>query len=314
MTEGVRRERHGRPLTPRAAVLITLCVLVAGCSVIKVGYGQVDRLIHWYAERYVSLTPEQGESLRRRVVSLRAWHCGSQLPAYSGWLRRTHEEVRGPVSSARIGERFGQGVDLLRELARAASPHLSALLATLSREQVVELFASLEKRNEEYREEWVDITRRELENKRAEVATRRIESWIGPLLPVQERAVASWSRSLATAGADLLENRRRWQAALRSALEHRGSGERFVAEIGRLLGEPEQTWSAEFALKVRANREASFVMLAEVAAAMDESQRRHLAREVAKTAGELQDLACAPGGAPRASGPAWLASAIAGVD
>jgi len=291
---------------PRLAIALRItfaalaCLAVASCSLVQLGYGHAPRLVSWYLDDYVSLTSEQTDLLRGRLARLQDWHCRTQVATYALWLRQAHGDARAGVRSERVEERFEQALGHLRTLGRAAAPHASALLGTFSPAQVEELTRSFEKHNAEYREEWVEIPQAAFENKRIKAATKRLEGWIGSLTMAQERIVAAWSRALVTGREDLLENRRRWQAGLRDALARRSDGDAFAERIRQLMSEPERVWTEDYGRKVKANREITFRMLADIAATLDEDQHGHLAREVAGTAAELERLSCVGRPAPAA--------------
>ena len=96
--------------------------LLAGCSVVRLAYSQLDRWLAWRVEEYVTLTPGQRAWLGERLQTHLAWHCRTQVPAYADWLRSLLAELeRVPPDSARLSDH-----------ARQVGRFLDAMLETLA--------------------------------------------------------------------------------------------------------------------------------------------------------------------------------------
>jgi hypothetical protein len=282
----------------RGWLLAGALLLVAACSAVQFGYSQLDRIVYWYVDDYLPLSAEQGAALKPRIARLVQWHCTTQLPAYTAWLRAVQADLLAGAGPERLDRHVDQAIGFLREIGKALAPEAAALLAQASPQQIAALFEAMDRRSREYREDWVDAAPQEIARRRDKRMRARIEGWIGPLNPPQEQALERWSRSQAPTGASFLDSRHRWQAALRQALERRGNGAAFGEDIRTLFARPETIWNPDYLRAAQANRARTLELLAALAAALDDSQRRHLELEVATTAGDLEKLACT-GGAPR---------------
>ncbi len=276
----------------KSTIAFLLAALATGCSSIQIGYGQLDRLIFWYADDYLPLTAAQEAVLKPRVANLIEWHCSTQLPAYADWLRGVGAELSVGSSPERLDARLEQAGQFMREIARAAVPDAGVLLAGVSEEQVTALREAMEQRNREYFKKWVEKPPRELENARSKHLRKRVKAWIGSLNPAQEQAIDAWARGIEKTGEDALESRRRWQAALGETLSRRKTNPAFTAELMAIFVHPENFWTAAYARKLEANRELTLNTLLVIAESMDEKQRGRLSREVNAMAGDLEKLAC----------------------
>jgi hypothetical protein len=57
--------------------IIGLCVaslLLASCSLVKLGYGQLPDLTYWWIDSYIDVTDAQTPRLRRELDELAQWH------------------------------------------------------------------------------------------------------------------------------------------------------------------------------------------------------------------------------------------------
>ncbi|MFX4002045.1 hypothetical protein ACJBX4_10435, partial [Streptococcus suis] len=70
----------------RLLLLFLTTVLLAACSMVQVGYNQLDRLIAWRLDDYLPLDSTQRAAVQPALTRWVDWHCSSQLPGYAGWL------------------------------------------------------------------------------------------------------------------------------------------------------------------------------------------------------------------------------------
>ena len=85
----------------RPAVLM-LCVLAllltGGCSLVRLGYSQLDTIAGWMAHDYFDLEATQREAFRQRFERLHAWHRREQLPEYAQFLSETRSRAQRGAS------------------------------------------------------------------------------------------------------------------------------------------------------------------------------------------------------------------------
>jgi hypothetical protein len=132
----------------KALILLTAAVTLAACGP-RWYYPNLDWLIPWYVDDYISLDSRQSTELGRRLVSLLDWHCRTQLPDYAGFLR----EMRRDAAEGRIDiQRFSDYNERIRGywdiLIARIGPEVVTLMASASDEQIRELFDNLERENQ----------------------------------------------------------------------------------------------------------------------------------------------------------------------
>ncbi len=270
---------------PRAwfALCAALVLLAtAGCSMVRIGYGQLDTLAGWTAQDYFDLDPAQRETFNERFTRLHAWHRREQLPEYARFF-----------SEARVRAERGLGeADLLwlidgiksryAAVAARAAPDAAELLAGLTPAQVEHLKRELDKANRkflrEHRSNESEEQRRAAQDKRT---LAQLRDWVGPLTEAQQQQLAAPMRALPLIDRLRHEDRLRRQKEFLALLESRqGDRVQFTARVRDWLvhwerGRPpvlarafDESWKQRAAFYAAADR------------LLTHAQRGHLARRL----------------------------------
>src|SRR5450432_466068 len=143
------RNRFRSPII--AALSLVLCVLVAGCSLLKLGYGQASPLAFRWLDGYVDFDDAQSLRVRTALGEAMAWHRRTQLPDYVDLLVRAEAEVQGDSTPERMcawgRELKGRGDTMLEY----ALPTIVEVALTLSPTQITNIEKRQAKTNAEYR-------------------------------------------------------------------------------------------------------------------------------------------------------------------
>jgi hypothetical protein len=92
--------------------IIGLCVaslLLASCSLVKLGYGQLPDLTYWWIDSYIDVTDAQTPRLRRELDELAQWHRTNELPRLALLLQKAQQLAPGPISPAQACALFEDG-------------------------------------------------------------------------------------------------------------------------------------------------------------------------------------------------------------
>jgi len=82
----------------RGLLLLVLALLLGGCSMLRVGYSQLDTVAGWMAHDYFELEPAQRDAFNRSFQRLHQWHRREQLPDYARFFGELRERVhRAPA-------------------------------------------------------------------------------------------------------------------------------------------------------------------------------------------------------------------------
>jgi hypothetical protein len=182
------RSRARSPII--AALALVLVGVLAGCSLLKLGYGQASPLAFRWLDRYVDFDDAQSLTVRAALDDALAWHRRTQLPDYVQLLARAESEVVGDATPERMcawaGEIRGRMAPVLQYLA----PTVADVALTLSPAQIAHIEKRVADTNREYRDEHLqrDPQRREKAQVKREV--ERAEMLYGDLDEAQRKLVA----------------------------------------------------------------------------------------------------------------------------
>lgn len=277
----------------RRLVIFASAAALAGCAlVINVGYSLVDSALVWYVRDYFPMDARQEATLKAGLAEVRQWHCETQLPRYSAWLRAVGGELDRGMTRDEVGRRAAEIQAHWREVLERLAPVLERTFATATDAQIAELAANFANSNRDYRRDWVDLPADALARKRYERAVKQFSRWIGGLNAVQADEVRRWSERFDPTGAEWAAYRERWQAALLETLKARAQPAASGDAVVRLFVDYDVLWSPELRRRIAANRSATLDMIHDVARLMSDAQRRQAAERAESYAREFDRLAC----------------------
>lgn len=278
----------------RLILIVLAATLVSGCAV-RYAYSQLDWLVPRYVRDFVTLDSVQRAALDARLADRLQWHCASELPVYSSFLRELDQSLLNGSMSPAVLEAYAQRAESLwRKLVVALAPDAGDLLATLDAEQIAELSRSFEERNRKARAEFLEPDEAERVAQRIERMERRLQRWLGRMNPAQREALTQWSVTLEPTTEAWLENRVAWQSRLIALLQEEGEPGAVREGLTGLLVAPDAAWPEDYRAAVERNRDKTLTLLVRLYELADEPQRQRLSRRLTSFAGQFDRLACAP--------------------
>lgn len=286
-----------RPIVRRSiiGVLATALVLAtAGCSLVKLGYGQASGLTYRWLDRYVDFDNEQSLKVRQALDEALAWHRRTQLPDYVQLLARAEVEIAADTTPERMcawaGELRGRIEPVLQQLA----PTIADVARTLSPAQLANIEKRFAETNEEYRDDHLQRNRERRYKAEVKREVERAEMLYGRLDAAQRDLVAySVTTSPYDAEVAYAERRERQQDVLslvRRLREANGSRDDAVADVRAYLGgidrSPRESYR-RYAERVSAHRCALASQLHNSASA---AQRSEAAKKLAGYRADARDL------------------------
>lgn len=276
----------------RIALLIASLVLLGSCSRLELAYRNLDWLIPWSLDNYVSLSKEQKAWLKPRLVTHIAWHCKTQLPAYADWLQRSQTLTsEAQPQAARFDAQFADFRHAVDAIIVQVTPDLTELLRGLSDEQAKELRESLARQNKEQREDYLQPSLAEQIDERAERMEERLQPWFGRLHSEQKARIKAWSQQLGDYNQGWLDNNLRWQQAFLAAVHDR-QGEQFPEQMQRLLQQRMSFWEPAYQQRFLAAEAALGELFADLVSNADAKQRERLQTRLAGARKQLNALTC----------------------
>ncbi|MGB5746214.1 MAG: DUF6279 family lipoprotein [Desulfobacterales bacterium] len=283
------------------AAIILLVVVLAGCGP-RLVYQHLDWLIPWYVSDYISLDSDQKNMLEARLSKLLDWHCRTQLPAYATMLRALGQDLAAsspPVDAAALQVYTTRLITLWKELLYQIGPDIAAILATATDTQIDELFNNLEKQNQKFKKEYVDLPPDELILNREKRMVKRTKYWISKLNPQQKQAVSDWNLQLTPIAEDWLQNREIIQAEARSLLVQRHDNPGFRDAIQELIINPESMRTPEYQRKIDFNTAVTIRYMVRLNKLLTEKQRSYLLDQIESLAADFDTLSCDPATLPK---------------
>ncbi len=178
---------------------LLLALLLSGCSAVRLGYNQAPELGYWWLDSYFDFTETQTSRVRTDLATLQAWHRSNELPIYLGLLDKVQRLTPANVTPDQLCELYTEFLPRLSVTVDQAEPTLSAVTLMLKPEQLAHLARQLDKRNETWREEWLDGTPGERRARHVKRLVDRAESLYGRLDAAQR---AGLRESVATSQYD----------------------------------------------------------------------------------------------------------------
>lgn len=228
---------HPAKLLQFAAVWVAVTLLV-GCSLVQLAYNNLDWLIPWYVDDYITLRGPQERLLDELVRKELGWHRTTQLPQYAAWLEELSQDVASGFTDARLTQHLDRFEEFRKALMLETATHTAALLATVSQAQVVELFDNFETYNRRFYEKYIGESQEELQRRRIDRMEGIFADWLGPLTARQRAALEHWSRQRGSIAPEILAYRQRWQARLGELLLYRTDEPRFTRDMQLLFVNP----------------------------------------------------------------------------
>ena len=279
----------------RHILTILLMIGVSGCG-LRMTYPNLDWLIPWYVDDYITLNQEQRRLLEERLIPALDWHCHTQLPAYSQMLKNLAYDLndpRQPLSVERLHTYADQLEILWRAIKGQIGPEVADILATASDEQLAELFENVEQRNNTFKAEYVDIPLDQLEKKRRKKMIKRLNRWFSETTPVQKQAVVDWSAEIRPLAADGLDHRQHVTVELKNLLTRRGDPD-FKDAFVDLLVNIDQRRSAHYQNNIDVNTDLTLMLLAKIERSLTPTQRSYLRGRINAFSADFDKLNCDP--------------------
>ncbi|MCC5861523.1 MAG: hypothetical protein JJT93_06395 [Gammaproteobacteria bacterium] len=268
----------------RTVMPLLAIALLAGC-VARLAYHNAEGYVVREVARYVDLDPAQRALVRDTVRDGLAWKGTMRSDDYAGFLRELAGDLGGLDRNG--WERYLlQGSVYLEELGGQLAPQFAALLQSLDAAQREAFFAELERRNTELADERAEIDDPAAE--RSAQLERQLRRWLGRLTAEQQALIAGRAGEFETTADLWLAQRRRWQQALRDALEADDAGSCGV--VVSLLLEPQALWPEEYAGILERNRERSLDLLGALSGSLSEAQWQRAERRLERYARTLEGI------------------------
>lgn len=274
-------------------LIVFASLSIMGCSS-KLAYDNLDWLIYWYMDDYVELSDHQEDRFDAYLARWIDWHRSKELPAYQEQLQQLRAHIKNDaLDKQTIAYHLEQARQHVETLRVKLAPDLAELASELTDEQVIYLFAALEKENREEEEEILerrDKSAAELKEDLIEQVEEEFEDRMGDLTDTQERIIGRYAPQFQRSGLLWIEYRRAIQNAARRLFIQRDDKARFVDKMTRLMMEPDAYRSQEYLALRESNRALSLELTTELVQTLNADQKAHLLDKVDNWLETIEDL------------------------
>lgn len=275
----------------RRLAWLMLPLLLAGCSALRLGYGNGPMLASWWVDSQFDTTAEQAPRVRAALADWFAWHRATQLPDYVQGLAEAATLGVNPVTPAQVCAQYAAWQQRIWRAFDRAVPQLAELARSLSPAQIDHFERHQARRQAELQAESAQPDAAERQQALLKRTVERFETFYGPLEPGQRQLLAAalqaspleaerWLAERRARNAEVVRSLRQWQAE--------GSDLATVqAGLRRLGGEVLRSPRPEYAAYSQRLVQANCAMVAQVHNGASATQRQRL---VAKLQGWQADL------------------------
>jgi Family of unknown function (DUF6279) len=228
-----------RIITQRMVVAVCAALLLAGCSSLQFAYNAAPELTYWWLDGFVDFTNDQKPQVRADIQSFYSWHRSQQLGLYITWLERAQTMAVRNIQADEVCALLDDALDSLDAVAKELEPRAVRLLLSVEPAQVEQLQKQFNKKNRDWRKEWLMGTPEELLDTRTEKGVEQAEKFYGRLDAPQKQLLRSLAKN---SGFDprmsyLLRLRRQADGVdtLRKLSTHTKDNEAFVQEWRLLI-------------------------------------------------------------------------------
>ena len=220
----------------RSLAALLCAAALAGCSMVRIGYPQLDTIAGWTADEYFDLDVEQRLEFRRRFGRVHEWHRYEQLPDYARFLAETKSRLeRGFTREDALWVTEGVRARY-RTLAAYSADDAAALLMSITPAQLATLQERWGRLNRRFvREFRLEASEEEQRRGTGRRALSRIREWVGHLDDAQDQQILAWAAELPLVHGLRHQDRMRRQREFLQLMSQRGDAAQFAERLRRWL-------------------------------------------------------------------------------
>jgi hypothetical protein len=176
------------------AALFLFAVVLAGCSVVRLGYANGDTFVYWWLNAYVDFNEDQKSWVKADIEKLFAWHRTTQLKDYAQLLSTIQQRVQhNSITTADVQTDFAVAKKSAMQMFEKALPELSKLALSLQPEQIANVEKKFASNNEKYRRENLTGSLEARQLTRFKKVMTHAEYWLGDLTAEQKKQIRAAS-------------------------------------------------------------------------------------------------------------------------
>lgn len=253
------------------AVLL-MALTLTSCST-RFLYNQLDWLLPWYLEDYVSVESQQQPAFDATLTEFLNWHRVEQLPLYAEYVASLKPVVAQPTPHD-IERHIDRLDGFINQLYHQFGVDFVPLIASLTEAQKSELITNVRAKNQDYAKEFVAIGEAAARRKGAEKMQEIFDDWLGALSPEQQQRTQAFTQQTQWMSPGLLAARKQWADRLEALLT--SSPNVNQTELLTLFEQRRLLWDAELKAQYRHNIALLVTLLDTTLKNLSPAQQTHL--------------------------------------
>lgn len=234
-------------MVPAVLLVLALAVL-PGCSMLSLGYGQLDTFAAWTANDYFDMGPDQRQEFSRRFDHLHDWHRYEQLPEYAAFLTATRSRLQDGIKREDVLWVIEGLKKRYRTVVSRGADDAAAMLMTVTPAQIELLKRQWDRDNHRFTRDYrINDSVQEQREARLKRGFKRITDWTGSLTSEQEAKIAAIVNEWPPIHRLRYEDRLRRQREFLQLLSQRGDARRFTDRLRHWLSHWEEGRDPEYA-------------------------------------------------------------------
>ena len=273
-------------------MILSIAMLCAGCSAIKLGYDHADWYLRYKINDYTSFNARQKEDIRKEVAAYMLWHRKNALPEYAAFLQNVYVAVQqdGRLKAEDVARLRSEYSRLYKKTVAPAIRPAAHLLSTIDNRQIEELCKTFADKNRKQKEETLYGSEQKNIVMRAERNIDMVEKLTGRLSRDQKEKIRALSLHIPFANKYFIENRETSQAGLIALLNNKAGEEKIAAFLMSWINSPEAARTPQQQLAIQSYENAMDEMTARIFELLTARQKEHLRKEIMSYIKDIQKL------------------------
>ena len=254
--------------------IMTFIVIVTACS-FKTLYNRLDYLIPSYVEGMVTLDDALEEKIEQRTLLLINWHRNTQLRQYADWLKEIQLELGPELTATQLQKHIVTLETFWSSLSIKVNEEMVVLLPLLDAGQRDELFESIVDKNDDFRDDYIDLDESERIESYTDSMLDTYENWLGDLTEDQQQNIETAAGKLHS-GAELrLQQRLLWQRSIKEIIDNNDPGEKKSERLRRFLANFDSDDNARLLAVTNTNKHIITQLTLQIAHSLTAEQKRY---------------------------------------
>ena len=269
--------------------IAVIFLALSGCGV-KTLYNSLDLLIPWYVDDLITLNDAQQAELEFRLAEIIRWHRTTQLAQYARFMRKTRAHISDGLSEQDLDEVFAELENNWRLLMGKIAPELVDILLTASDAQKQELFENIDKSNEEFKKDYLNLSEAQRRQDLIKAMQKNFRRWLGSLTDEQKRIIEHYTANFIPIHNDRWLFRLQWQNEFRKLLRQDAAKPEVRRNLEKLFMDMQDMYPQDYTYKRRVNTKLVKEMILKVNSTATPEQFQHLLRRIESYAETFDEL------------------------